>query len=77
MLVSLGEMNVGQAGVIRQVLGGRGFVRRLEVLGIRPGKSVAKTSAHMWAGPVLVQVDGRTIALGSGMARRVLVEVPS
>lgn len=75
MLLALSEMTVGQGGVIREVAGGYGFVRRLEALGIRPGKSVVKLSAHLWAGPVLVRIDRRTVALGLGMARRVTVEV--
>ncbi len=75
MLVALSDMVVGQKGVICGVAGGHGFVRRLEVLGIRPGKSVVKLSAHLWSGPVLVRIDERTVALGLGMARRVTVEV--
>ena len=75
MLVALSDMAIGQSGVVRQVAGGYGFVRRLEALGIRPGKSLVKLSAHLWAGPVLVRIDNRTVALGLGMARRVTVEV--
>jgi len=74
MLVSLSELNVGQTGVVREVRGGPGMVRRLEGLGLRPGKTVVKLTAYLWAGPVLVRIDNRTIALGRGMAQRILVE---
>jgi len=75
MLVALSDMTTGQAGVIREVTGGFGLVRRLNALGIRPGKAVVRLTTHLWGGPVLVRIDTRTIAVGFGMARRVLVEV--
>ena len=75
MVIGLNELRSGQSGVVRGVAGGFGIVRRLESLGLRPGKVVTKISSQFLAGPVTVTVDGREIAMGRGMAAKVQVEV--
>lgn len=54
---------------------GQGSVRRLEALGIRPGKKVTKISSMLFRGPVTLRVDSTQVAIGFGMANRILVEV--
>ena len=54
---------------------GHGFVDRLHSLGIRPGKRITKVSAMFMRGPVTIQVDRAQIAIGFGMAGRIVVEV--
>lgn len=54
---------------------GPGFGRRLEALGIRPGKKVTKVSSMFFRGPVTLRVDNTQVAIGFGMANRILVEV--
>ncbi len=51
------------------------MTRRLSALGIRPGKRLTKVSAMFMRGPVTVRVGGTEIALGFGMASRIVVEV--
>jgi ferrous iron transport protein A len=55
--------------------GGHGVERKLEDMGLRAGKQVRKVSSQLMAGPVTVLVDGRQVAMGRGIARRVRVEV--
>ena len=74
MVIGLNELRPGQSGVVRGVAGGFGIARRLESLGLRPGKVVTKISSQFLAGPVTVTVDGREIAIGRGMAAKVQVE---
>ena len=62
--------------MVRSVAGGRGIVGKLEAMGLRPGKVVTKVSSQYMAGPVTVVVDGRQMAMGRGIAARVMVEVP-
>lgn len=50
-------------------------IRRLEALGIRPGKKVTKISSMLFRGPVTLRVDNAQVAVGFGMANRVVVEV--
>jgi len=74
MVIGLNQLRPGQSGVVRGVAGGFGIVRRLESLGLRPGKVVTKISSQFLAGPVTVMVDGRQLAIGRGMAAKVQVE---
>ena len=56
-------------------MGGHGLVNRLNALGIRPGKRITKVSAMFMRGPVTLQVDRAQIAIGFGMAGKIVVEV--
>lgn len=67
-------MGMGRTGVVMEVQGGPGFVRRLDAMGIRPGVSVVKTSAQYMRGPVTVRAGNSHVALGFGMAARIIVE---
>ena len=71
---ALSRMQTGQSGIVVQIQGGHGMVNRLSALGIRPGKRVTKISGGFARGPVTVQVDRAQVAIGFGMASRILVE---
>jgi ferrous iron transport protein A len=73
--LALNQMETGQTGTVIQVLGGRGLIRRLEAMGIRPGKKVTKISSTLFRGPVTLRVDNAQVAVGFGMANRILIEV--
>lgn len=73
--ISLAQMRAGQTGKIVEIDGGYGLVRKLDALGIRVGKEVTKISAQWMRGPVLVQQDNTQVALGFGMASKILVEL--
>jgi len=72
---TLAEMKTGQTGTIVGVLGGHGLIRRLDALGIRPGKKVTKMSSALFQGPVTLRVNNTQVAVGFGMARKIIVEV--
>jgi ferrous iron transport protein A len=72
--LSLDRMHAGQTGKVLRVHGGRGFRKRLEVLGIRPGMKITKVSGQIMRGPVIVRIGVTQVAIGFGMARRILVE---
>jgi len=71
----LTQMKVGSSGVVAGVDGGSQVTRRLEALGVRTGKRITKAGSHFWRGPVTVKVDNSVIAIGFGMAAKVLIEV--
>jgi len=73
--LTLAEMRTGQTGTVAGVLGGHGLIRRLDALGIRPGKKVTKLSSTIFRGPVILRVDNAQVAVGFGMARKIIVEV--
>jgi len=74
---TVAQMRTGDRGRIIEIAGGYGLTRRLEAMGIRPGKKITKVSSMLMNGPVTVQVDGVQVATGFGMARRILVELES
>jgi len=73
--LTLAQMEAGQTGTIIQILGGRGLIRRLDALGIRPGKKVTKINSALFRGPVTLRVDQTQVAIGFGMANKILVEI--
>jgi Fe2+ transport system protein FeoA len=54
--------------------GGEGVERKLRQLGLNPGEVVYVRRQAPFGGPILVEVTGRTIAVGRGIAARINVE---
>ena len=73
--MTLAEMRTGQTGTVVGVLGGHGLIQRLDALGIRPGKKVTKLSSTLFRGPVTLRVNNTKVAVGFGMARKIIVKV--
>ena len=73
--VSLDRMRSGQSGLVLGIDGGHGMVMRLSTLGIIPGKKITKISSQLMRGPVMIEVDRTRVALGFGMAKRILVQL--
>lgn len=71
----LTQMKAGQSGTVVKILGGFGATRRLEALGIRVGKKITKISAMFMRGPITVKVGQTSLAIGHGLAHKVMVEV--
>ena len=68
-------MEAGQSGIVVQIQSGRGLINRLSALGIRPGQRVTKVSSVFMRGPVTIQVGSAQVAIGFGMANRIIVEM--
>jgi len=73
--ITLHQMNIGQTGTVVTILGGRRLMQRLEGLGIRPGKKVTKITSSPFHGPVTLRVNNTQIAVGFGMANRIVVQL--
>ena len=73
--ILLTAMETGQLGKVVQIQGGRGMIGRLEVLGIRIGRELRKVSSQFMRGPVVLEVGNTQVAVGFGMAGKILVEV--
>jgi len=73
-IVPLTQMQSGQSGVVAGIAGGFGAARRLENMGIRPGKKITKVSGMFLRGPVTVQVGHTQASIGFGMASKIMVE---
>lgn len=73
--MTLAEMRSAQKGRICGYLGGRRLRERLNALGLHEGKEITKVSDSFIGGPVTTRVNNSLIAVGYGMACRILVEV--
>ena len=73
--INLVQMRIGEAGIVVEILGGYGIRRRMYALGVRPGKKIVKVSSQLWRGPVTVKIDNFQVAVGFGMANKIVVEI--
>jgi ferrous iron transport protein A len=75
MKLSLVELKENEVGKIVEILGGCRLHQKLDALGIRVGVELKKISSVAAKGPVIVEVGNTKVALGYGMARKIIVEV--
>lgn len=73
-LIPLTRLSDGQSGKIMQILGGRGIIDRLAALGIRQEQRITRIGGMYLNGPVTVKVEKTQVAIGFGMAAKILVE---
>jgi DtxR family Mn-dependent transcriptional regulator len=81
--IPLTMLRNGETGVVTSIRagGGRGFGRgwgvekRLMDLGLTPGTTVTVVKSAPFHGPVEILVRGSRLALGRGMAEKILVEI--
>ncbi len=71
----LSEVKTGQSCKVIDIATGCGLCKRMEALGVRPGKVIRKVGSVFARGPIVVDVDGFQLAIGHCKACRVLVEV--
>ena len=69
-LAPLSNLSSGEEAIVEEFLGGRGLCTRLYAMGITPGVKIRVLSI---AGPILLEVRGSKLALGRGMASKILV----
>lgn len=62
----------GEVVQVANIRGGWGLTRRLADMGLLPGANIRVISNQM-AGPLVVEVKGTRLALGYGMAQKILV----
>jgi ferrous iron transport protein A len=74
-IMDITRMRAGEKGVVVEIQGGFGLLRRLETLGIRPSVEITKVSAQFARGPVTVRVGNTHSALGFGMAAKIIIEL--
>lgn len=72
--IPLSDLVPGQEAQVQAISGpGREVRLRLAALGIRPSAKIRILGHGPGRGPILVEVDGTRLALGRGLARRILV----
>jgi len=71
--IHLTDLRTGEDGVITAMRGGRSMQQRLHKLGLVEGQTVRKLSSLALGGPVVVLVNRAQVAIGRGMASRIMV----
>ncbi|RLD18826.1 MAG: ferrous iron transport protein A [Caldiserica bacterium] len=74
MIVDITQLQPGEKGMVVDIQGGWGLIRKLDALGIRRGVKIMKISSQFLRGPVIIQVGGTQVAIGFGMAKRIIVD---
>jgi len=74
-MISLEQISQGHSAKVISIEGGRGLKQKLQNLGIREGVMVKKERGIFAHGPIIVKAGSTQIALGRGMASKVMVEV--
>ena len=75
MTLSLDAVQPGKVGRVKDIVGGMGVRLRLEQMGIHPGDVIHVKRKGVLRGPILIEMNGVEVALGRGIASRILVEV--
>jgi ferrous iron transport protein A len=71
-MIPLTSVNPGQEVTLIDIQGGRGLRSKLYSMGLIPG--VKLTLVGNRGGPIMVAVNDTRLALGFGMARKIMVE---
>jgi ferrous iron transport protein A len=74
-MISLAEMPAGKSGTIVAINGGYGLVKKLDKMGFLIGTEIMKISRQWMRGPVVIRSGNTEIAIGFGMAKKIMVEV--
>ena len=75
MVIDLTQMRTGESGVIKELKGGCNLERKINSMGMRPGKAVKKVSSHFWRGPQTIEIDRTRFSIGFGTAKKIFIEV--
>ena len=73
--VSLVQMKENRKGRIVEIQGGLSLQNRLMSMGIYEGREIVKLSHFALRGPIAVKVGRSVLALGHGMAAKIILEV--
>ncbi|MBA7637253.1 hypothetical protein ES703_44891 [subsurface metagenome] len=66
----LTQLRIGEKARIVAIGGGRGLKQKLFLRGLIEGKVIRVVSNY---GPVIIEVNGNIVAIGRGMARKIIV----
>lgn len=73
-LIPLAMLNEGDEGQVREIKGGRGLIRRLSELGFIGGEKIRILHSHS-SGPILVEIKDSRIAIGRGVAMKIIIDI--
>lgn len=72
--ISIIDLPLGKSAIVYQIKSGHTACKRLNELGLIPGVRVELVN-RITSGPVMIRVKGSKLALGRGLARKVMVVI--
>ena len=72
--IPLAMVSSGETVTIVDIRAGRGLTQRLTDMGLVPGTALKVINSQM-PGPVIIDLRGSRLALGHGIAQKIIVEV--
>lgn len=73
-VVDVTQLGLGKSARIVELQGGRQTVGKLQAMGVIVGATVVKKSASPLHGPIVLVKGSLSVAIGFGLAKKVLVE---
>jgi len=74
MQKTLDQVDENRKAKVIDIQGGQGIRQRLSQMGIHPGDIVTILRYGALRGPILIEIHGSQVALGRGIASKILVE---
>ena len=74
MPTTLDQIYESKKAKVIDIQGGAGVRQRLSQMGIHPGDMVTILRYGAFRGPLLIEIHGSQVALGRGIASKVIVE---
>jgi len=71
---SLVHLKPNHKGKVSEITGGAGLQNRLMSMGLYVGKEITKLSYVGLRGPVVIKIGRSVLALGHGMAAKIIIE---
>jgi ferrous iron transport protein B len=72
-IIKLSEAKPGAEITLHKILGGMGMERKLTEMGLLPGEKIQRVDSPK-DGPVILLIKGAKVAIGKGMADKIIVE---
>ncbi len=70
---NLTQIAIGKEVKVVEINAGKQFNRKIEAMGLRVGVKIKKLSAQVLKGPVTIKIGSTKVAIGHGMAKKILV----
>lgn len=73
--LSLADIQDGQTVIVISISGGKMMTKRLADLGMTSGTEIKVIGRTMFSGPIQIEVCNSRLALGKGLASKIIVKV--
>jgi len=74
MPTTLDQVDENRKAKVIDIQGGQGIRQRLSQMGIHHGDTITILRYGALRGPILIEIHGSQVALGRGIASRIIVE---